>query len=172
MSPLNPVGHAHLNALMSTEGSELESLHVPPFVQGFEAHSSKSVLQVGPDQPGTQWQGGAGAQFGGGGGGGLFGGGGGGTSPGIAGGGGGGSCYVDVGTCKDFVVLQGVGNFPGGMKHQPPKACGVGEWDYTGGYSGSGGGADITKVTPGKHGAVKILRPGFYFEDSSLLQSL
>ena len=56
VSPLNPVGHAHLNALMSMEGSELESLHVPPFVQGFEAHSSKSVLQVGPDQPGTQWQ--------------------------------------------------------------------------------------------------------------------
>ena len=68
--------------------------------------------------------------------------------------------------------LQGVGNFPGGTKHQPPKACGIGEWDYTGGFSGSGGGADIRKVHPGKNGAVKILRPGFYFEDSSLLQAL
>ena len=57
-------------------------------------------------------------------------------------------------------------------KHQPPKACGIGEWDYTGGFSGSGGGADIRKVHPGKNGAVKILRPGFYFEDSSLLRAL
>ena len=69
-------------------------------------------------------------------------------------------------------MLQGVGNFPGGTKHQPPKACGIGEWDYTGGFSGSGGGADIREVHPGKNGAVKILRPGFYFEDSSLLQAL
>jgi len=28
------------------------------------------------------------------------------------------------------VILQGVDNFPGGMKHAPPKACGVGDWDF------------------------------------------
>ena len=139
---------------------------------GAAGDSGEAALCTFPSKPGAQWQGGNGAQFGGGGGGGLFGGGGGGTSPGIAGGGGGGSSYVDVTACKDFVVLQGVGNFPGGTKHQPPKACGIGEWDYTGGFSGSGGGADIRKVHPGKNGAVKILRPGFYFEDSSLLQAL
>jgi len=139
---------------------------------GAAGDSGEAALCTFPSKPGAQWQGGNGAQFGGGGGGGLFGGGGGGTSPGIAGGGGGGSSYVDVTACKDFVVLQGVGNFPGGTKHQPPKACGIGEWDYTGGFSGSGGGADIREVHPGKNGAVKILRPGFYFEDSSLLQAL
>ena len=80
--------------------------------------------------------------------------------------------YVDAGAVKDYVVLQGVGNFPGGLKHMPPKACGVGEWDYTGGHSGAGGGADVVRVNRGKNGAVKILRPGFYFEDSSLLQAL
>ena len=41
-----------------------------------------------------------------------------------------------------------------------------------GGVAGQGGGADIVECQAGKNGAVKILRPGFYFEDSSLLQAL
>ena len=48
----------------------------------------------------------------------------------------------------------------------------MGEWDYTGGFSGQGGGADILDLHPGKHGAIKIIKPGFYHEDSSLLQAL
>ena len=134
--------------------------------------SGEAALCAFPSKPGVAWRGGAGAQFGGGGGGGLFGGGGGGTSPGIAGGGGGGSSYADHSTCKDVVILGGTGCLPGGRTHQCPKACGVGEWDYTGGFSGQGGGADILDLHPGKHGAIKIIKPGFYHEDSSLLQAL
>jgi len=138
---------------------------------GQAGDSGEAALCAFPSKPGSRWQGGAGAQFGGGGGAGVFGGGGGGTSPGIAGGGGGGSSFADTTVCKDVVILQGDCNFPGGMKHGPPKACGVGEWDYVGGCAGQGGGADIVEVQPGKNGAVKLMKPGFYSEDSSLLQT-
>ena len=97
---------------------------------GAAGDSGEAALCAFPSRPGSRWQGGAGAQFGGGGGGGVFGGGGGGTSPGIAGGGGGGSSFADTTVCRDVVILQGVENFPGGMKHAPPKACGVGDWDF------------------------------------------
>ena len=138
---------------------------------GQAGDSGEAALCAFPSKPGSQWQGGAGAQFGGGGGAGVFGGGGGGTSPGIAGGGGGGSSFADTTVCKDVVILQGDCNFPGGMKHGPPKACGVGEWDYVGGCAGQGGSADIVEVQPGKNGAAKLMKPGFYSEDSSLLQA-
>ena len=185
---------------------------------GAAGDSGEAALCAFPSRPGSRWQGGAGAQFGGGGGGGVFGGGGGGTSPGIAGGGGGGSSFADTTVCRDVVILQGVDNFPGGMKHAPPKACGVGDWDFVltrrpfltfselqlwdegvyvastastwpseslrvaavsrrcrstqvGGVAGQGGGADIVECQAGKNGAVKIMKPGFYSEDASLLQA-
>ncbi|KAJ8608520.1 hypothetical protein CTAYLR_005737 [Chrysophaeum taylorii] len=94
-----------------------------------------------PAEAGYAWQGGAGAQFGGGGGGGLFGGGGGGMSPGIAGGGGGGSCYVDTS-----------------------------EWDFVGGSAGDGAPSTVDQLHPGRNGAVRIMRPGFYRENPEMLQ--
>ena len=122
----------------------------------------EAALCAFPSRPGSRWQGGAGAQFGGGGGGGVFGGGGGGTSPGIAGGGGGGSSFADTTVCRDVVILQGVDNFPGGMKHAPPKACGVGDWDFVGGVAGQGGGADIVECQAGKNGRREDHEAGFY----------
>ena len=66
------------------------------------------------------------------------------------------------------MILQGVDNFPGGMKHAPPKACGVGDWDFVGGVAGQGGGADIVECQAGKNGAVKIMKPGFYSEEGGV----
>ena len=40
-----------------------------------------------------------------------------------------------------------------------------------GGVAGQGGGADIVECQAGKNGAVKIMKPGFYSEDASLLQA-
>ena len=96
------------------------------------------------------------------GGGGYFGGGGGGTMPGIAGGGGGGSSYVYVNIAYDHVIVMGHGNQPGGLNHNPPLACGVGEWDKTGGFSGQGGIGDPYKTVPGNHGAIRLIKPGHY----------
>jgi len=141
---------------------------------GKAGDSGEKNLCTFPSEDGRPWQGGAGSQFGGGGGGGLFGGGGGGTSPGIAGGGGGGSSYVQVGSVKDFKVLQGKGTQPGGSskKHKPPRACGIGSWDFTGGVAGAGANGSVDCVYAGRHGAVRITRPGFYDEDPTPLQPL
>ena len=38
-------------------------------------------------------------------------------------------------------------------------------------YLCQGGGADIVECQAGKNGAVKIMKPGFYSEDASLLQA-
>ncbi|KAJ1453694.1 hypothetical protein M885DRAFT_273338 [Pelagophyceae sp. CCMP2097] len=138
---------------------------------GEAGDSGEAALCAFPAKAGRAWQGGAAAAFGGGGGGGYFGGGGGGTSPGLAGGGGGGSCFVDVGGAADFVVLQAEGRQPGGVAtKQPPLACGVGDWDYVGGFAGAGGRAHGTLLHAGCHGAVRIVRPGFYDENPSKLQ--
>lgn len=137
---------------------------------GKAGDSGEASMCAFPAQAGQAWQGGAGAQFGGGGGGGVFGGGGGGMSPGIVGGGGGGSCFVDVSTVKDFVVLQGSGSRAGGGGHHPPKACGIGEWDFVGGLAGEGAPGDISQLNAGRNGAVRLVRPGFYKEDPAALQ--
>lgn len=132
--------------------------------------SGEAATCAFPSEAGDAWQGGAGAQFGGGGGGGLFGGGGGGMSPGIVGGGGGGSCFVDLGAVVDFVILQGSGSRAGGQEHQPPKACGIGEWDYVGGSAGDGAPGALDELRRGRNGAVRIVRPGFYRVDPAALQ--
>ena len=114
-------------------------------------------------ESGQTWQGGCGASFGGGGGGGFFGGGGGGISPGIVGAGGGGSCYVNLETCADVVVMQGEGREPGGVNDRtPPPATGMHELDKVGGPVGLGGEADTHACAPGNHGGVRIYKPGFY----------
>lgn len=115
-----------------------------------------------PATDGQMWQGGNGSQFGAGGGGGYFGGGGGGTTPGVAGAGGGGSSFIYEEKVFDVVIIQGTGNFPGGLDHDPPEAVGVGEWDKKGGPVGMGGYADLRTVGRGHNGCVKIFKPGFY----------
>jgi hypothetical protein len=113
-------------------------------------------------QKGLQWKGGNGSEYGGGGGGGFFGGGGGGTNPGVAGGGGGGASFVYRHRVKDYLVLIGDAPTPGGIEHDPPLACGLGEWDKPGGPSGRGGMGDAKESKNGNAGAVRILKPGFY----------
>ena len=51
---------------------------------------------------------------------------------------------------------------PGGLDRGPPRAVGIGEWDFVGGVAGAGGAADPYALNPGKCGAVRIYRPGFY----------
>lgn len=98
--------------------------------EGGRAGESGSTYNADwPANPGEQWQGGNGCQFGAGGGGGYFGGGGGGTMPGISGGGGGGACFVYPDIVYDNVVVMGHGMIAGGQNHNPPQACGIGEWD-------------------------------------------
>ena len=96
------------------------------------------------------------------GGGGYFGGGGGGTMPGIAGGGGGGSSYVYANIARDHVIVMGHGNQPGGLNHNPPLACGLGEWDKTGGFAGQGGLGDAFLTCAGNNGAIRLTKPGHY----------
>lgn len=111
---------------------------------------------------GDMWQGGNGCEFGAGGGAGYYGGGGGGTSPGIAGSGGGGSSYYYSKIIRDIVIMGGHGIEPGGLQHDPPLACGLGEWDKTGGFAGKGGRGDRTMTSPGNNGAIRIIKPGHY----------
>eukprot|EP01036_Dinobryon_divergens_P026472 gene26472-35131_t len=103
--------------------------------------------------PGSMWQGGSGCEFGGGG-----------TMPGISGGGGGGSSYVFVPLLSDYVCVSGHGVKPGGLstKPGPPLACGLGDWDKTGGLAGQGGQGDKVATHSGNAGAVRILKPGHY----------
>eukprot|EP00981_Chlorochromonas_danica_P012742 scaffold5382_cov162-Ochromonas_danica.AAC.4 len=115
-----------------------------------------------PATEGGMWQGGSGCEFGAGGGGGYYGGGGGGTSPGISGGGGGGSSYVNPEIVRDYVVILGHDYQPGGLQHNPPAACGIGEWDKVGGLAGQGGLGDATLTHRGNNGAVRISKPGHY----------
>jgi hypothetical protein len=111
---------------------------------------------------GDMWQGGNGCEFGAGGGGGYLGGGGGGTSPGLGGGGGGGSSYVNPAIVRDYVVILGHGLEPGGLKHDPLLACGIGDWDLVGGLAGQGGKGLDNATNSGNNGAVRISRPGHY----------
>lgn len=96
------------------------------------------------------------------GGGGYFGGGGGGTSPGLSGGGGGGSSYIYTNISYDHVIIMGHGYQPGGLNHDPPQACGIGDWDKIGGLAGQGGMGDKYNCNPGKSGAIRLIRPGYY----------
>ena len=96
------------------------------------------------------------------GGGGYYGGGGGGTAPGISGGGGGGSSYVYTQICRDVVVIMGHGVHAGGQQHNPPLACGLGEWDKVGGLAGQGGFGDMNATKPGNNGAVRLSKPGHF----------
>ncbi|CAM9256179.1 unnamed protein product [Ascophyllum nodosum] len=115
-----------------------------------------------PPKHGQPWDGGAGGQYGGGGGSGWFGGGGGGTAPGIVGGGGGGSSFINTAVAMDLVVLQGIGLTPGGTDRAPPRARGRDEDDIVGGVCGAGGKAGPWELNPGKNGAVRLQRPGFF----------
>jgi hypothetical protein len=115
-----------------------------------------------PATAGAAFQGGNGCEFGAGGGGGYFGGGGGGTSPGIAGGGGGGSSFVNERVVKDNMIIMGHGKMPGGLHHDPPQACGVGEWDKVEGFAGQGGQGDAYYTFSGNNGAIRLMKPGFY----------
>ena len=129
---------------------------------GLAGDSGSTYNAAWPAQAGQQWQGGNGCEFGAGGGGGYFGGGGGGTTPGIAGGGGGGSSFLYTNTLRDHLVIMGHGMHPGGLQHNPPQACGIGEWDKMEGYAGQGGRGDPLLSFPGNNGAVRLLKPGFY----------
>jgi hypothetical protein len=129
---------------------------------GLAGDSGSTYNAQWPATSGLQWQGGNGCEFGAGGGGGYYGGGGGGTTPGIAGGGGGGSCFVYEGIVKDNVVVMGRGELPGGLQHNPPQACGIGEWDKIPGYTGQGGKGDPYVTNAGNNGAVRLYKPGFY----------
>lgn len=60
------------------------------------------------------------------------------------------------------MIIHGHGMMPGGLKHQPPDAVGVGEWDKTGGMVGQGGQGDINKTNSGNNGCVRIFKPGHY----------
>jgi hypothetical protein len=124
--------------------------------------SGSSFNSKWPAMSGEQWQGGNGSEFGGGGGGGYFGGGGGGTSPGIGGGGGGGSSYIYAPKVRSSTVMPGYGFKPGGLEHDPPAACGVGDWDMVGGLVGQGGQGDPVQTSPGNSGCVRIIKPGYY----------
>jgi hypothetical protein len=60
------------------------------------------------------------------------------------------------------LVLQGEGRLPGGYKHDPPEACGIGEWDKVGGVAGEGAQSEITGTRNGNAGAIRIMKPGYY----------
>lgn len=77
-------------------------------------------------------------------------------------GGGGGSSYVYAAVCKDFVMVHGSKELPGGLEQDCPEAVGVGEWDKVGGLVGTGGLGDSKMLNPGKNGAIRILKPGFF----------
>jgi hypothetical protein len=59
-------------------------------------------------------------------------------------------------------MIMGHDSQPGGLNHDPPLACGLGEWDRTGGFSGQGGISDSLYPVAGNSGAVRIIKPGFY----------
>jgi hypothetical protein len=82
--------------------------------------------------------------------------------PGLAGGGGGGSSYIYTPIVRDYVIISGHGNLPGGMQHNPPSACGVGEWDKVDGLAGQGGRGDPNVTCNGNNGAIRLLKPGNY----------
>ena len=124
--------------------------------------SGTSFNSQWPAISGEQWQGGHGSEFGAGGGGGYFGGGGGGTQPGIGGGGGGGSSYVYGPKVWSQTLMPGYGLMPGGLEHDPPAACGVGEWDKVDGLAGQGGKPDPSSTMHGNAGCVRIIKPGHY----------
>eukprot|EP01031_Cornospumella_fuschlensis_P001048 gene1048-1317_t len=116
-------------------GTRLDPLNgstATPWAGGKAGDSGSTFNAAWPATAGEMWQGGSGCEFGAGGGGGYYGGGGGGTSPGISGGGGGGSCFVNPDVVRDYVVIGGHGLDAGGLNHDPPPACGVGEWDLVG----------------------------------------
>jgi hypothetical protein len=59
-------------------------------------------------------------------------------------------------------MIVGYGNQPGGLKHNPPDAVGVGDWDKVGGLVGQGGIGDLTSTMNGNNGAIRIIKPGHY----------
>ena len=50
-----------------------------------------------------------------------------GTAPGVGGGGGGGASYIYSEITKDFIIIGGDGNMPGGLMHNIPEAVGCGK---------------------------------------------
>jgi hypothetical protein len=60
------------------------------------------------------------------------------------------------------VEIGGLGRMPGGIKHDPPEASGVGEWDRVGGLAGEGGLGHIDTLRAGNNGAVRICKPGYF----------
>lgn len=60
------------------------------------------------------------------------------------------------------MIIMGNGLMPGGLQHDPPQACGIGEWDKREGYAGQGGKGDPYVTMAGNNGAVRLLKPGFY----------
>ena len=80
----------------------------------------------------------------------------------MSGGGGGGSSFVYTPNVSDYLVILGLGSMPGGSKHDPPNAAGVGEWDHPGGPAGQGGVGDVSNTRSGNAGAIRIIKPGFY----------
>ena len=65
---------------------------------------------------------------------------------------------------KNFFVFQGEGYLSGGdaEKFEKPLATGLHELDKIGGHVGDGGKGDKFKTEPGRHGGVRVMRPGFY----------
>jgi hypothetical protein len=51
---------------------------------------------------------------------------------------------------------------PGGTAHDPPLACGIGEWDKVGGFAGQGGEGNEYVTYNGNNGAVRIIKAGHY----------
>ena len=60
------------------------------------------------------------------------------------------------------MIIHGDKDMPGGLEQDCPDAVGVGEWDKVGGLVGTGGQGDPKLLNPGKNGAVRILKPGFF----------
>ena len=67
--------------------------------------------------------------------------------------------------CKDYVIIHGEKDQPGGLEQNIPDAVGVGEWDKVGGYCGTGGQGHPEILNPGKNGAIRVLKPGFFWEN-------
>lgn len=52
---------------------------------------------------------------------------------------------------------------PGGVDRHPPKTTGVGEWDILDDYVGQGGLGHLEDLNVGRSGAVRIIKPGYFF---------
>ena len=80
----------------------------------------------------------------------------------------GGASFIHSERVYDYLIIEGEGHLPGGLKHNPCKAVGMGEWDVVGGWAGQGGRTSLDPNTQapttfnGNNGCVRVIKPGFY----------